>query len=626
MANATMFPKNGKTGHARMEAEWTAKYVNNLPDSSFLYVAPGGKKDADGKTAPRGLRYFPYKDENGKVDLPHLRNALARIPQAKLPDNVKKRVLAKAKSVAKQNKINVGEEFADAENMRFPLSWPAIVESVLEFNRGVHDEHYTIEEIEYYGRKLAKRFSQTLSLRTDDASYDEDGNIIDSAYDSRSQTTSRYEYHDGLIVTRRGSDSWSNNDEWEYTHRGDDGESQEVVLSGEAHPPGAHQGGNMAMESKGAVIKGLRKSKSMTRDDMAAKMNMTSSRLSEIEGGEEPDEEELKDIAVALGTSLKDLTRRFERNEKAGKAKEDAAVESDEEIEIIDDEGGFEIRLEEYEIAVADDADDELVIAEDDADSVPQANTVYEELLDYQIAREHRTVKSHRLSGEILIEETRDDGTVRFTVPMIQINAVTANGNRYDMECAEGVVADINKLYESKKPVIQRLRDSGKVQENASHREAYENAKQETQRVLTEEQFPSINLEIRGERVLAESFTMMPTHAPRLDAAYGNALTSIAGVIVGGFINYESKTMYIVGETLTNTCGSDVAVLLARNLVKGVSLVGVPVKFEENGLGPKKQGLDVKRLHFLGADFTNNPAMPFKGMDTVETLFELEEN
>lgn len=66
-------------------ATWSAAFVNNLPDSSFLYIAPGGKKDGEGKTTPRSLRFFPVKDQNGKVDLPHLRNALARIPQSNIP-------------------------------------------------------------------------------------------------------------------------------------------------------------------------------------------------------------------------------------------------------------------------------------------------------------------------------------------------------------------------------------------------------------------------------------------------------------------------------------------------------------------------------------------------------------
>lgn len=67
------------------KAVWTTRYMNDLPDSCFLYVESGGKKDSEGKTVPRGLRHFPYKDINGKIDLPHVRNAIARIPQSNAP-------------------------------------------------------------------------------------------------------------------------------------------------------------------------------------------------------------------------------------------------------------------------------------------------------------------------------------------------------------------------------------------------------------------------------------------------------------------------------------------------------------------------------------------------------------
>lgn len=63
-------------------AVWSTKMINDLPDSCFLYIQSGGKKDSEGKTTPRSLRHFPYKGPDGKVDLPHLRNAIARIPQA----------------------------------------------------------------------------------------------------------------------------------------------------------------------------------------------------------------------------------------------------------------------------------------------------------------------------------------------------------------------------------------------------------------------------------------------------------------------------------------------------------------------------------------------------------------
>lgn len=62
-------------------AKWTTAEVNDFPDSSFAHIFPGGKKDEEGKTVPRSLRVLPYKDASGKVDLPHVRNALARANQ-----------------------------------------------------------------------------------------------------------------------------------------------------------------------------------------------------------------------------------------------------------------------------------------------------------------------------------------------------------------------------------------------------------------------------------------------------------------------------------------------------------------------------------------------------------------
>jgi hypothetical protein len=59
---------------------WTAAYVADLPDSAFLYIAPGGQRGSDGRTSPRSKRYFPVRDRDGLVDELHLRNAVDRIP------------------------------------------------------------------------------------------------------------------------------------------------------------------------------------------------------------------------------------------------------------------------------------------------------------------------------------------------------------------------------------------------------------------------------------------------------------------------------------------------------------------------------------------------------------------
>jgi HK97 family phage prohead protease len=56
-------------------AQMSSADINDLPDSAFAYIEPGGTKDAQGKTVPRSLRHFPIHDAA------HVRNALARIGQ-----------------------------------------------------------------------------------------------------------------------------------------------------------------------------------------------------------------------------------------------------------------------------------------------------------------------------------------------------------------------------------------------------------------------------------------------------------------------------------------------------------------------------------------------------------------
>jgi len=78
--------------------------VNDLPDSAFLYIRPGGKKDAEGKTTPRTNRMFPVRDASGKLDLPRVRNAIARAPQANLPAEVKAKIQAEARKLLESTK------------------------------------------------------------------------------------------------------------------------------------------------------------------------------------------------------------------------------------------------------------------------------------------------------------------------------------------------------------------------------------------------------------------------------------------------------------------------------------------------------------------------------------------
>jgi len=67
---------------------------DNLPDSAFAYIEPGGKKDSSGRTTPRSLRHFPVHDEA------HVRAALSRIGQgAQFSEQARAKVMARAREL-----------------------------------------------------------------------------------------------------------------------------------------------------------------------------------------------------------------------------------------------------------------------------------------------------------------------------------------------------------------------------------------------------------------------------------------------------------------------------------------------------------------------------------------------
>lgn len=72
-------------------AELSTASVNDLPDSAFAYIEPGGSKDSSGKTTPRSKRHFPIHDEA------HTRNALSRLSDSPFGDKAKAKVMSAAR-------------------------------------------------------------------------------------------------------------------------------------------------------------------------------------------------------------------------------------------------------------------------------------------------------------------------------------------------------------------------------------------------------------------------------------------------------------------------------------------------------------------------------------------------
>ncbi len=59
-------------------AKWTRRYINRLPDSAFAVIETSAK----GKP----VRHLPHHDIQGALDVPHLCNAMSRLPQVKWRD------------------------------------------------------------------------------------------------------------------------------------------------------------------------------------------------------------------------------------------------------------------------------------------------------------------------------------------------------------------------------------------------------------------------------------------------------------------------------------------------------------------------------------------------------------
>jgi hypothetical protein len=143
--NEGKIPRSGNEEKVKVkERVWTRRYINDLPDAAFAIILPGGEKDEEGKTKPRSLRKFPHHDATGKIDLPHLRNANARVPQSDLTPEQKaeaQRHLGRHKKA-----LGIGEYSEESKREPFKHEWP--VKKIKEKDRK-QVELIELEEVEF---------------------------------------------------------------------------------------------------------------------------------------------------------------------------------------------------------------------------------------------------------------------------------------------------------------------------------------------------------------------------------------------------------------------------------------------------------------------------------------------
>jgi hypothetical protein len=141
-----------ETAYFYENKQWTRKYVNELPDSAFLWVGPGGKQDEQGRTHPLTLRSLPYKNKQGKVDLPHLRNAIARLTVTRdIPEVAKPKIKKRACKLLEQHggqcstyAYGGGRYAANASTNRNLALPPHIGLELTEFKQGPETPTYAL--------------------------------------------------------------------------------------------------------------------------------------------------------------------------------------------------------------------------------------------------------------------------------------------------------------------------------------------------------------------------------------------------------------------------------------------------------------------------------------------------
>lgn len=92
------------------KAVWTTQYINDLPDSAFAYIEPGGTKDEKGRTQGN-KRHFPIRDSSGQLDRAHVINAEQRASQSPFGSKAIPKIRAAMRSLGIQSAVKAVKDF-----------------------------------------------------------------------------------------------------------------------------------------------------------------------------------------------------------------------------------------------------------------------------------------------------------------------------------------------------------------------------------------------------------------------------------------------------------------------------------------------------------------------------------
>lgn len=179
-----------------IDAKWTSKRKGALPKSSFAYVDPNGKG------------HLPYKNEKGEVDLPHLRNALARLSQTKIPAAAKAKAKAKLEAVAKKH--GVGKEKKDGANQEVVANSIQQGESIMIIFKLDGIEYQLDDKMDSLITKVSGKLKELETLKADQSvalenlkKANDKIESLEKIVNDESEMTKRVQEKIGLIETAK---------------------------------------------------------------------------------------------------------------------------------------------------------------------------------------------------------------------------------------------------------------------------------------------------------------------------------------------------------------------------------------------------------------------------------------
>lgn len=128
------------------EREWDTAYINQLPDSAFAVIEPAYER---GETEDKRCRHLPHHDSSGKIDLPHFRNALARLTQIQpVTDSISRdELIARAKKhlCAHAKALDIQSSVCETEEAKTPCE--SAKESLLKQMEALQVEVKQLKEL-----------------------------------------------------------------------------------------------------------------------------------------------------------------------------------------------------------------------------------------------------------------------------------------------------------------------------------------------------------------------------------------------------------------------------------------------------------------------------------------------